>query len=179
MFMKILIALAVLFAVFLLVAATQPEDFTITRTATFAAAPAAVFPHVNNLHRWQEWSPWARLDPAVRNSYSGPDEGTGAVFSWAGNNKVGEGTMTITASRPADLVQLRLDFVKPFACTNTAEFTFQTHGNQTVVTWTMTGKKNLIAKAMGLVMNMDEMVGGDFEKGLAQLRVIVAKPAGE
>jgi hypothetical protein len=97
----------------------------------------------------------------------------GALFKWAGNNQVGEGTMTITESRPSELIRIKLEFLKPFAATNASEFTFTPQGNQTVVTWSMSGKNNLIGKAMSLVMNCDKMVGGQFERGLASMKSVV------
>lgn len=173
MIKKILIVLVGIVAALAVVVALRPADFRIARSASFSAPPAAVFEQVNDLHKFQEWSPWAKLDPAAKNSFQGPPSGTGAAFSWAGNMEVGEGTMTITESRPGELVRFRLDFRKPIAGTNTAEFTFQPEGGGTLVTWSMEGKNGFIAKAVGLVMDCDRMVGGQFEKGLADLKKIV------
>lgn len=136
------------------------------------APPEAVFSQVNNLHRWEAWSPWAKLDPAAKNAYQGPAAGVGAAFSWSGNHQVGEGRMTITESRPNDLIRMNLEFMKPFKATNITEFTFKPEGNLTVVTWTMSGKNNFISKAIGLFIDCDKMVGGQFEKGLAQIKSI-------
>src|SRR4030095_15188465 len=158
-----LIAFPVVIAAFLIIVALQPSDFRVSRSATIAAPPAAIFPHVNELKKWDAWSPWMKLDPNAKSSFEGPPAGKGAAMSWAGNNEVGEGKMTITESRPNELVQFHLEFYKPMAGTSDAEFTFKPEGNQTTVTWTMTGKNNFIAKAMCLVMNMDKMVGGQFE----------------
>jgi uncharacterized protein YndB with AHSA1/START domain len=177
MFLKILLAFVVLVGALVVFIATRPSDFRITRSATIAAAPEALFTQVNDLHRWNSWSPWAKIDPNAKQTFSGPPAGVGASSTWAGNNEVGEGRMTITESRPNDLVQLRLEFFKPFQATNVAEFTFQPEGAQTLVTWTMTGKNNFIAKAFGLVVDCDKMVGGQFEQGLAQLRATVDSPA--
>lgn len=154
-------------------ASRQPDDFRITRTGTIAAPAAAIFPHVNNLQNWDAWSPWAKLDPNAKNSFEGPAEGVGAKMSWAGNNKVGVGSMTITESRPNDFIQFRLEFLKPMQATNIAEFTFKPEGDQTTVTWSMTGTNNFMAKVMGLIMNCDKMVGGQFEKGLGDLKGVV------
>src|SRR5262249_17972049 len=118
------------------------------------------------------WSPWAKLDPAAKISYEGPTAGVGAAFTWAGNSEVGEGRMTITESRPNEKVVFRLDFEKPFKDTSTAEFTFEPKGDQTAVTWTMLGKNGFVGKAMSLVINCDKMLGGYFEKGLAQLDAV-------
>jgi Polyketide cyclase / dehydrase and lipid transport len=172
MLMPILIAIAAIMVVLIIIVATRPADFRITRTATMPAPPAVVFTQENDFHKWEAWSPWAKLDPACKYSYEGPAAGTGAIFTWSGNNKVGEGRMTILESRPDDLIRIKLEFLKPFKATSTSEFTFQPQGNQTVVTWSMYGKNNFMAKAMGLIMNCDKMVGGDFEKGLASLKSI-------
>ena len=179
MIIDILIILAVGLAALLIVAALQPSDFRITRSAAIPVPPAAVFAQVNDLHKWQAWSPWAKLDPDAKQTYEGPGEGTGAVFRWAGNDRIGEGAMTITDSRPAELVTFRLDFLKPFAATNIAEFTFKPDGSGTLVAWSMTGKRNLMFKAICLFMNMDKMVGGQFEQGLAGLALVSTAEAGK
>ena len=174
----ILIAVGVVLIAFLVIAAFQPSDFRVVRQAKFAAPAPLVFEQVNDLHKWNAWSPWAKLDPNMKETFSGPRSGEGAAQAWEGNSQVGAGKMTITESQPAQLVRFRLDFLKPFAATNTAEFTFEPLGNETVVTWSMEGEKNFMCKAMGLVMNMDKMVGGQFEQGLAALKQIVeAEPA--
>ena len=173
MLKKILIALAAIVVVFVAVVAMQPSDFRIARTATMSAPAPAVFAQVNDFHNWEAWSPWAKLDPAAKNSFEGPPAGTGAIFRWAGNNQVGEGGMTITESRPNELIRFNLEFLKPMAGTSTAEFTFKPEGDQTAVTWSMSGKNNFIAKAICLFMNMDTMVGGKFEEGLAAMKSIV------
>ena len=173
MLKKILIALALIVIVFLIVVAMQPADFRITRSATIAAAPAAVFAQVNDFHKWEAWSPWAKLDPAMRTSYGGPAEGPGAIYTWSGNSQVGAGRMTITESHPPDVILIKLDFLKPIAATNTAEFAFKPESGQTGVTWTMTGTNNFVGKAVCLFMSMDKMVGGDFEKGLAQMKALL------
>jgi carbon monoxide dehydrogenase subunit G len=165
-----LATLAVAVVVIAVVVALQPSDFRVERSITISAPATVVFARVNDLHRWQEFSPWAKLDPAARNTFEGPPAGVGAVFAWAGNDDVGEGRMTISESRPDELVRMKLDFLKPFAATNTTDFTFKPQGERTLVTWSMTGKNNFMAKAVGLLMNMDKLVGSDFEKGLADLK---------
>src|SRR4051812_8307533 len=172
MLKTILIIAAVLVAGFVIVVLTRPDDFRLSRSTTISAPPAAVFAQVNDFHKWEAWSPWAKMDPNATNTFEGPEAGVGAKFSWAGNNKVGVGSMTITESRPDDLVRLRLEFLKPFKATNTTEFTMQPSENQTVVTWTMTGKNNFMAKAVNLFMDCEKMVGPDFEKGLANLKAL-------
>ena len=172
MLSKILIGIAAVLAVFAVVVAFQPAEFRVARNATVSAPPAVVFSQVNDLHNWEAWSPWAKLDPAMKQTHEGAPAGTGAVYSWAGNSEVGEGRMTITESRPNELVRIKLEFLKPFAATNTTEFTFKPEGNQTAVTWAMSGEKNYVAKAMCMFVSMDKMVGGDFEKGLTALKSV-------
>jgi hypothetical protein len=159
--------------VFVGILAMQPSEFRIVRTAIMSAPAPAVFAQVNDFHDWEAWSPWAKRDPAAKATFEGPPAGTGAIFRWAGNKEVGEGSMTLTENRPSDLIRIRLGFLKPFQATNTAEFTVRPEGNPTIVTWSMAGKNNAIAKVVWLFMNMDKTVGGDFEKGLAQMRSVV------
>jgi hypothetical protein len=170
MIKKILIALALVIAVLLAVVAMRPAGFRITRSTTITAPAAAVFAQVNDFHKWEAWSPWAKLDPAMKVAYDGPPDGPGAIYTWSGNSEVGSGRMTLLESHPNDVVRIEVEFIKPIAATNTAEFTFTPQGNQTVVNWTMTGTNNFMGKAFDLVMNMDKMVGSDFEKGLARLK---------
>ena len=132
MLMPILIAIAAIIVVFVIVVAMRPDDFRVTRTATMSAPPAMVFAQVNDFHKWEAWSPWAKLDPACKNSYEGSAAGTGAIFSWSGNNKVGEGRMTTLESRSHNLIRIKIQFLRPFKAINTAEFTFQAQGNQMV-----------------------------------------------
>jgi len=174
---KILIAIGVIVVVFLIVVALQPAEFRVVRSASMSAPPPVVFAQVNDFHKWEAWSPWEKLDPALKRTYEGPSAGTGAIYRWAGNNQVGEGSMTIMESRPSDLIRIKLEFLKPFASTADTEFTFKPEGNQTAVTWSMAGKNNFMAKAMCLFMNMDKMVGGQFEQGLAQMKSLVEAPA--
>lgn len=173
MLKKILITLAVIVVVFVAIVALQPSDFRVERSAAISAPAPAVFAQVNDFHKWEAWSPWAKLDPAAKNSFEGPSAGIGAIFRWAGNHEVGEGNMTIIESRPSELIRIKLEFLKPFAGTNTAEFTFKPEGDQTAVTWSMFGTNNFIAKAFCLFMSMDKMIGGQFEKGLASMKSVV------
>jgi hypothetical protein len=179
MLKKILIILAVIVLAFVGFVAMRPSEFRVTRTAAISAPAAAVFAQVNDFHNWEAWSPWAKLDPAARTSFEGPPAGTGAIFRWAGNHEIGEGSMTITESHPSELSRIKLEFLKPFAATSTAEFTFKPEGDQTVVTWSMTGRNNFIGKALCLFMNMDKMVGGMYEKGLAQIKSLVEAAPGQ
>ena len=168
----ILIAVAAIVVLFPIIVSLRPSDFRVTRTGRISAPIGVVFGNVNDLHKWEAWSPWAKMDPNAKNTYEGPFSGTGSSMAWAGNNKVGEGRMTITDSRPNEKIQFRLEFFKPFKATNTAEFTFKSEGEQTAVTWSMFGKNNFMGKAIGLFMNCDKMVGNQFEQGLANLNSI-------
>jgi len=179
MLIKTLIALAVIVVVFVAIVATQPSEFRVARSAIIAAPAPVVFAQVNDFHKWRAWSPYEKLDPAMKKTYEGPPAGTGASYSWAGNSHAGEGRATITESRPNELVRIKLDFVKPFEGTAFAEFTFKPEGDRTVVEWSLVGNNNFVSKAVHLFMNMDKMVGGQFEDGLAELKSVVeAAPKG-
>lgn len=177
MLKKILIALAVVVLVFVVIVATRPADFRVTRSASFAAPPEAVFAQINNFHNWDAWSPWSKLDPNAKFTFEGPEAGVGAAFAWAGNNQVGEGRMTITESRTNELIRLKMEFLKPMEAISTTEFTFKPEGDQTAVTWTMSGKNNFMAKAVSLFMDCDKLIGDQFEKGLANLKSVVENAA--
>ncbi|HSY16944.1 MAG TPA: SRPBCC family protein [Candidatus Acidoferrales bacterium] len=166
----ILLALAFIALVFIIVVTGQPGEFKVSRSATISALPDKVFPHVNDLHKWEAWSPWAKLDPNAKNTFDGPALGTGSSMAWDGNNKVGSGKMTITDSKPGEAIRFQLVFLKPMQATNTAEFTFRPEGDQTVVVWSMAGKNSFAGKMFGLLMNCDKMCGDQFERGLASLK---------
>ena len=170
MLKKILLALIALIVIFAIVVTMQPASYRILRSVKIAAPPATVFAQVNDFHKWDAWSPWAKLDPTMKTTFEGPDSGTGAIYKWVGNKDVGEGQMTLLESKPNELVRIKLQFLKPFADICDTEFTFKPDGDQTTVTWTMSGERNFVAKAVCMFMNMDKMVGGDFEKGLAKLK---------
>lgn len=167
---KVLIGLVAVIAVFLVVVAMQPSEFSVTRSTTIAAPASAVFPLVNDLHQWSRWSPWEKVDPAMKRTYEGPGSGVNASYGWAGNSEVGEGKMTITESKPDELVRLKLEFYKPMEGSNDVTFAFKQEGAQTGVSWTMSGPKNFVSKAVCMFMNMDKMLGGMFEQGLAQMK---------
>ena len=171
----ILAAVATVVVVFLIVVALQPSDFKVERSATLRAPAPAAFAQVNDFNNWRAWSPWEKIDPALKRQYEGPKAGTGAVYAWQGNKDVGEGRMTITESRPGELVRIKLEFFKPFAATNTAEFSFKPTGDSTAVTWSMSGQNNFLSKAICLFVDMDKMVGGMFEQGLAQMKTVVER----
>ena len=177
MVIKILVGIAVIVVGAVAVIAMQPSEFRVVRTATMRAPVSAVFAQINDFHHWQAWSPWARRDPAMKQTYDGAAAGEGAIYSWAGNREVGTGRMTLVESRPDERIRINLEFFEPFAATNTAEFTFKPEGNGTTVTWSMTGRNNFVGKAIGLVMNMDTMIGGDFEKGLAAMQSVAEASA--
>lgn len=180
MLKKILIAFAVLAAIvgaFLIYVALQPSDFRIERQIKINAPADVVFAQVHDFHNWEAWSPWAKLDPKAKNTFKGPASGKGAIFSWAGNDEVGEGQMTITESEPSKLIRIKLDFIKPFEDTCTTEFKFKSADKETEVTWTMSGEKNFVSKMVCMFMNMDKMVGGDFEKGLGQMKSVAETAA--
>ncbi|NQD91797.1 SRPBCC family protein [Pseudomonas sp. CrR25] len=165
-----LIALAVIVALLLALVARQPDTFSVERSVSVAAPPEVAFAQVNDFHNWERWSPWAKRDPLMQTVYEGPSAGVGAVYRWAGNKDVGEGSTTIVESRPSESIRIQLVFLKPFQANNDVQFRFVPEGQGTRVTWSMSGSKNLLTKAMHMVMDMDKMVGGDFEQGLAQLK---------
>jgi len=177
MVLKILVSVAVIVGGAVALIAMQPSEFRVVRTATMRAPVSAVFAQINDFHNWQAWSPWARRDPAMKQTYEGAAAGEGAIYSWVGNREVGTGRMTLVESRPGERIRINLEFFEPFAATNTAEFNFKPEGNGTTVTWSMTGRKSFVAKAIGLVMNMDTMIGGDFEKGLAAMQSVAEASA--
>ena len=154
----------------LLVIATRPDQFRIQRGVTIAAPINVVFGLVNDFHQWSRWSPWEGRDPDLKRTHDGAPAGTGAVYSWIGNNKVGEGRMTITDSKPGELVIIKLEFIKPWTATNRTEFTFRQQPDGVAVAWAMSGSHNFTGKAFGLLMNMDARIGKDFDQGLALMK---------
>jgi uncharacterized protein YndB with AHSA1/START domain len=172
MLRRLVIGLVALIAAFAVVVWFQPDDYRLTRSTVIAAPAARVFAQVNDLRKWDDWSPWAKLDPNAKVTFEGPQSGVGASFKWNGNDKVGAGTMTITESRPNERVATRTDFVKPFTGTSHSDFVFSEQSGQTNVIWTMAGKQNFIGKAMCLFISMENMLGPDFEKGLMQLKQV-------
>lgn len=175
MLIKSLIAIVSIVIVFAAIVVTQPSEFRVARSANIAAPASAVFAQVNDFRKWGAWSPYDKLDPAMKRTYEGAAAGTGASYAWAGNANAGEGRATITESRPNELVRIRLDFAKPFASTAVAQFAFKPDGERTTVEWSLAGKNNFVAKAVHLFLNMDRMVGGQFEEGLAQLKSVAER----
>jgi uncharacterized protein YndB with AHSA1/START domain len=175
MLIKALVALAAIVIVFVAVVAMQPSEFRVARSANIAAPVPVVFAQVNDFRKCPAWLPYDKLDPAMKKTYEGPPAGSGASYAWAGNDQAGVGRATITESRPNELVRIKLEFEKPFAGTAFAAFTFKPEGDRTTVEWSLAGQNNFLAKAVHLVMNMDRMVGGQFDEGLAQLKSVAEK----
>jgi uncharacterized protein YndB with AHSA1/START domain len=172
---KILITLGVLLGIVVVLAgvvAMQPNTFRVVRSATMAAPPDKVFAQVNDFHNWEAWSPWAEKDRDAKSTYGGPTMGEGATFAWDGNDEVGAGKMTILESKPNELIKIKLEFSRPMQDASTTEFTFTPVAGGTEVKWDMYGDHTFMSKAFCMFMNMDKMVGGDFEKGLANIKKI-------
>jgi polyketide cyclase/dehydrase/lipid transport protein len=159
----------------LVYAATRPDSFRIERSASIKAPPEKIFAQVNELKAWTAWSPWEKIDPALKRTYSGAPSGKGAAYAWEGSKNVGTGRMEITESVAPAKITLRLDFFKPFEAHNTAEFTFVPAGDVTTVTWAMFGPSPYLSKVMGIFFSMERMVGGQFEQGLANLKALAEK----
>jgi Polyketide cyclase / dehydrase and lipid transport len=170
-----IIFVAILVIAFLVVASLRPNTFSLSRSADIKAPPEKIFPHLNDFKNWGAWSPWEKMDPDLKRSFSGSASGQGARYSWVGNKKVGEGNMEITRSMPSSNIELNLNFLKPFKASNITEFKITPNGNMTTVNWEMRGPLNLMMKVMHMFMNMDSMVGKDFEQGLANLKSIVER----
>ena len=170
MLRKVLLSLAALVVILLGIIYTRASTFRVERATRIDAPPDVVFALVNDFHAWERWSPWAHIDPSMKVSYGGPPSGTGATYAWTGNDKVGEGNMRITESKPQQALVMRLEFIKPMASANRTEFTFKPDGAGTKVDWVMTGPLDFMGKGMDLFVGMDRMIGPDFEKGLASMR---------
>jgi Polyketide cyclase / dehydrase and lipid transport len=164
------IVLAIAIAIVLILAATKPDTFSVRRAATVRAPAEKIFPLINDFHRWGTWSPYEARDPAMKRSYSGPANGVGAVYGWDGNNNVGAGRMEILETSPPAKIVIKLDFFKPFEGHNTAEFTILPQGDATDVRWVMHGPAPFMSRLMQVFINLDRMIGKDFEIGLANLK---------
>jgi hypothetical protein len=171
----IAVVLAIAIAVILILAAAKPDKFGIQRATTVKAPPEKIFPLINDFHRWGTWSPYENKDPAMKRSYSGAASGEGAIYAWEGNKNVGSGRMEILDSSAPSKIVIKLDFFKPFEGHNTAEFTMLPHGDATDVTWLMHGPLPFMGKIMHVFINMDRMIGKDFEIGLANLKRLTEK----
>lgn len=172
MLKKILLGLALVLVVLCGFIATRPNTFVVQRSATIKAPADIVFAQVNDFHHWAAWSPWDKLDPSQKTTFEGASAGVGARYGWSGDDKVGEGRMLIEESKANELVRIQLEFIRPFASINTTSFLFSSTAEGTQVTWKMEGLQDFISKAMCLVMDMDAMVGKDFEAGLAAMRQV-------
>jgi uncharacterized protein YndB with AHSA1/START domain len=148
------------------------DKYTVERSTTMAAPPERVYAQVENFHNWANWSPWEELDPQMQRTYSGAEAGAGAVYSWSGNRKAGQGRMEIAEAAEPSRVRIDLSFEKPWKSRNDTVFTIEPTQAGSRVTWTMTGEKTLMTKVLGIFTSMDKMVGPDFEKGLARLKAV-------
>jgi uncharacterized protein YndB with AHSA1/START domain len=175
MFKTIAVVVVLVIAGILVYAAAQPDDFRVQRTTSIKAPPEKIFPLITDLHSWGSWSPWEKIDPAMKRAYVGAAGGKGAAYAWQGNSKVGEGRMEITDVSPPSKVTIKLDFVKPIEGHNTAEFTLEPKGESTNVTWAMYGPTAYIAKLIGVFVSMDRMIGKEFETGLSNLKAVAEK----
>lgn len=169
------IAVVVAIAAVLALAATRPDTFRVERSTTIKAPPGKVYALIDDFHQWQQWSPWERLDPAMKRQHGGAPKGKGALYGWEGNKEVGKGQMEITEATPSSRVVIKLDFLAPFEAHNTAEFVLVPQGDATTVTWAMFGPNLFIGKVMSLFASMDSLVGKDFERGLANLKAVAEK----
>jgi uncharacterized protein YndB with AHSA1/START domain len=169
MALQIGIGVLALIALLVVLISMRPARFRIARSAQLTASAERVFSLLNDFHEWAKWSPWEKLDPAMKKTFTGPEAGKGATYSWLGNNKAGEGRMTILESKPSELVVLGLEFIKPFAAKNQTTFKLSPSAGGTEVQWIMEGERNFSGKAFDLFVNMDKLLGKDFEEGLANL----------
>ena len=173
MLIPILISTGSIVALFVIIVLMQASNFKVSRSTKVTASAEKAFGQVNDLHLMNQWNPWVKLDPNIKQTYSGAESGVGAVYDWDGNNNVGAGRQTIVETRPGELVRMKLEFFRPFAGVNEVQFTFVAEGDQTAVTWSLTGQHNFFMKAMGLFYSMDKMCGGPMAEGLASMKTIV------
>ena len=175
MFKIIAIVAVVLLAGILIYGATRPDTFSVLRATRIKAEPEKIFPLINDLNRWGAWSPYEKKDPAMKRSFSGAASGKGAVYEWDGNKEIGQGSMEIMDASPPSRVTIKLDFIKPFEAHNIVEFALQPQGDATSVTWSVHGPMPFVSKLIGLFIDMDKMIGKDFEAGLASLKAIAER----
>ncbi len=175
MLMTIATVIVLIVAAILIYAALQPGSFRVQRSVGIKAPPEKIFAQINDFHLWEAWSPWEKIDPAVRRTYGGNAQGVGATYGWEGNKDIGQGRMQIVESIPASKLLLDIEFIKPFAAKNKIEFTLANHGDTTTLTQTMFGPTPYIAKVMCLFFNRDKMIGDKYEEGLASLKAIAEK----
>ncbi|MDB4951519.1 MAG: polyketide cyclase [Gemmatimonadetes bacterium] len=173
--LTVLLVVIVLLAALLGYAATRPGTFHVQRTAIIQAPPEKIYPLIEDFHRWTEWSPYEKLDPAMKRTYTGAASGKGAVYTWDGNGKAGAGQMEITEAVPPSLVRIALDFTRPFRANNVTRFTLSPRDGGTEVVWAMDGTNAFITRVMGIFVNMDDLIGKDFVVGLANLKAVAER----
>ncbi len=171
----IAVVLLLVIGALLIYAATKPDSFRIERSTTIKAPPDKVFALINDFHQWEAWSPWEKIDPALKRTYSGAASGVGAVYEWAGNKDIGQGRMEITESTASSKVALKLDFVTPFEAHNFVDFTLTPQGDSTKVTQAMYGPSPYVSKLMTIFFSMEKLVGSKYEEGLANLKALAEK----
>jgi uncharacterized protein YndB with AHSA1/START domain len=171
----VVLLLVVVVGAVLAYAATKPDVFHVQRSASVKAPPDKIFPLINDFRTWASWSPYEHKDPAMKKTYSGAATGKGAVYEWDGDKNVGSGRIEIADTTPPSRLAIKLDMIKPFAASNRVEFTLQPQGDTTNVTWAMNGHTPYLAKIMHVFLDMDRMVGQDFEAGLANLKALAEK----
>lgn len=174
MLKKIGLVVVALVAALLLYAATRPNTFSVERRIVIHAPSQKIHPLIVDFHRWADWSPWEKRDPAMQRTFSGPPAGVGAIYGWQGNKEVGSGRMEVMTAAP-DKVSIKLDFIEPFEGHNTADFILEPKGDDTEVRWVMSGPAPFVSKLMSVFVSMDSMIGKDFEAGLAQLKLAAEK----
>jgi len=172
---RIFLVLGAVVGIFVAFVATRPSEYKVERSLLMGVQASEIYRRVVTFRKWTSWSPWANLDPSMTVEYSGPKGAVGSVYYWKGNDKVGEGRMTMTGAVKDQLVEIKLEFIKPWEQTSKTSFTFQPEGPGTKVTWSMSGERDLVGKLFGLFMDMDKMVGPDFEKGLQALKTQAEK----
>jgi hypothetical protein len=177
MLKKIGLGIAVVVVALVVFVSMQPGSFAVERSITMQAPVDIAYGLVSDFHAWENWSPWAKLDPNMKTTYEGPGNTEGSSYSWEGSKEVGKGRMTMTALKPAQSVEIKLEFLAPFQATNRTLFSFAPQGDATNVTWRMEGTNSFAAKALHLVVDMDKMVGKDFEKGLASMKALAEAAA--
>lgn len=175
MLKKVLLVLGLIVGVFAVYIAVLPSEYSVARSIEIDAPPEAVFPHVNDLKKWESWSPWAKRDPNMQMTYEGAESGVGSISKWSGNEDVGVGQMRIEQSAPPKEIEIKLEFKEPFPGTSDVGFEFAQAGNGTMVTWSFAGEQGYIERLMFSLMglDMDQMIGADYEKGLASLKKVV------
>ncbi|HEX8905228.1 MAG TPA: SRPBCC family protein [Longimicrobiaceae bacterium] len=176
MLVTIAIALAAVAAVLLVAIATRPDTFRVQRSVTIAAPAEVVFAEIEDLHRWSAWNPYEKSDPEMRKTFEGAASGVGSSFHYYGGT-TGEGRMTLAAIEPHRRIAVSAQFIKPFAATNRIEFTLAPAPGGVSLTWAMDGRNTFVGKALSLFIDMDRMIGGSFEKGLADIKGIAESPA--